>query len=89
MDTIYKFINQRAEQHIPKDIPFPDAFPDYTDWCVIWYRVAEDIRDEFLQDGLTESAAVVEAIILKNLGSSWHNTDRDVILAELKHNYNF
>lgn len=84
---MYKLINQRAEQHIPKDKKFTEAFSNYTDWCVIWYRVAEEIRDEFLQEGLAESAATMDTIIRENLFSAWHDKDRHIILKQLKHDY--
>ena len=87
MRQFYSLINDRASKHIPDDRPFKEAFPNYTDWCVIWYRVAEEIRDDFLQEGLTESAATIESIIRESLSSAWHDKDRHIIVKQLKHDY--
>lgn len=87
MRKLYDLINARASTYIPDDIPFKEAFPDYTDWCVIWYREAESLRAEFAQEGLMETAHAVADIIQDNLSSAWHDKDRHIILNKLTHDY--
>lgn len=89
MRQFYDMINDRASLHIPDGVPFKEAFPDYTDWCVIWYREAEALHAEFAQEGLMETARAITALIQDNLASAWHDRDRHVILSKLEHDYNF
>lgn len=82
-----QIINNRAKAHIPDDRSFKEAFPDYTDWYIIWYKEAEKLSMEFAAQGLPDTARAVIDIIQDNLSSSWHDEDRYIILANLTNTY--
>lgn len=68
VDRILLKITERAEQRIPIDFDHTKTNGDYSRWYIIWFETAIKIRDEFIAEGLVESAKATQQIINDNLG---------------------